>query len=196
MPTSRHPRERRVCVRVHQRHHLSRLRDDHPLPRGRVTVITRRGCPLPRYRSHLVIILDCTERSLRRCVARDRLHLGVPFSRRSASSLRLPSNDLQSFSRERERECYVVKDRGSRVLGLRKESLRFRFRVSAECFVVVDTRASQVYQSLMALMFSLQTRQSPGDLSQIPSRATSLRQLSTSLRLATASGSSPCDRSR
>lgn len=48
-----------LCVRV---------RDDHPLLQGRATVITRwRGCPPSRY--HLVIILDCAERSLRRPVS-------------------------------------------------------------------------------------------------------------------------------
>ena len=49
--------------------------DDHPLPSGACDRYYARACPLPRYRSHLVIILDCTERSLRRCAAPDRLYL-------------------------------------------------------------------------------------------------------------------------
>lgn len=49
--------------------------DDHPLPSGACDRYYERACPLARYRSHLVIILDCTERSLRRCAAPDRLYL-------------------------------------------------------------------------------------------------------------------------
>lgn len=49
--------------------------DHHPLPSGACDRYYARACPLPRYRSHLVIILDCTERSLGRCAAPDRLYL-------------------------------------------------------------------------------------------------------------------------
>lgn len=49
--------------------------DHHPLPSGACDRYYARACPLPRYRSHLVIILDCTERSLGRYAAPDRLYL-------------------------------------------------------------------------------------------------------------------------